>query len=150
MERDVVEELARDLNERFSAQNAAIVQIRRWETGAQPAYGKDGQAILNDQLAKMDEVDLVVLVMRDKFGRPTPRADSGTEEEFLRAVEEFQKGGSPEIKLYFGKQSPAGTPEHRSSTASKGARFPSGAGRQGALQHVRHGRRLPGEDAARS
>jgi hypothetical protein len=42
--------------------------------------------------------------MWNRFGSPTPRAGSGTEEEFERAVASFKTTGKPDIKFYFNQQ----------------------------------------------
>ena len=77
------------------------IEIVRWETHSFPAYGGDPQTIINSQIAEMDEYDLFVGVLWNRMGTPTPRATSGTEEEFRRAVEALQRHGRPQIMLYF-------------------------------------------------
>ncbi|BAY87863.1 hypothetical protein NIES267_73870 (plasmid) [Calothrix parasitica NIES-267] len=76
---------------------------------AYPGYGQDGQTIINQQIGKMDEYDLFILIMKDRFGSPTKsaksgriRCASGTVEEFQRARKAHQKTGKPDIWFYSG------------------------------------------------
>ena len=69
---------------------------------AYPKFGKDGQPIINEQIGKMDEYDLFILIMKDRFGSPTKRCASGTSEEFQRAKKAHQKTGKPDIWFYSG------------------------------------------------
>jgi hypothetical protein len=71
-----------------------------------PGYGKDGQAILNDQIGKMREYELFLGIMWNRIGTPTPRAISGTAEEFTRAVRALMRKGKPLVWFYF-RQWPA-------------------------------------------
>lgn len=69
---------------------------------AYPKYGKDGQAVINEQIGKMHEYDLFILIMKDRFGSPTKRCASGTSEEFQRAKKAHEKTGKPDIWFYSG------------------------------------------------
>ncbi len=71
-----------------------------WERDAHPGFGVDGQDVINRQL-DCAECDIFVGVMWTRFGTPTSRAASGTEEEFLRAYRSFRCCGTPRILLYF-------------------------------------------------
>ena len=95
--RETLEQVNRTLGEKEGIQ----FKIVNWKTDSFPAYGNDGQALLNNQIADMKEYDLFIGVMWNRFGTPTPRAGSGTEEEFLRAVESFEETGNPHIMFYF-------------------------------------------------
>ncbi len=74
------------------------VQAISWEKDAYPSAGEDTQAILNEQLG---EYDILIGIMWKRFGTPTPRAPSGTIEEFDIAIESYQKTGYPQIMFYF-------------------------------------------------
>ncbi|WP_041641530.1 hypothetical protein [Trichormus azollae] len=54
----------------------------------------------------MNEYALFVGIMWNPIGTLTPRAESGTVEEFERAVKSWQKNSQLEIWFYF-RQSPA-------------------------------------------
>jgi hypothetical protein len=100
-ERKVVREVIDDLNRSVASEKGVTLQVVGWETDARPAFGGDPQSLVNAQIADMSQYDLFIGVLWDRFGTPTPRAESGTEEEFDRAVEEHRRGRRPEIMFYF-------------------------------------------------
>lgn len=51
----------------------------------------------------MEEYALFVGIMWNRVGTPTPRAESGTVEEFERAISAFDRKGQPQIWFYFGE-----------------------------------------------
>src|SRR4051794_24976478 len=51
-----------------------------------PGLGKDGQAIINEQMGDMQEYELVVVIFWKRIGTPTRRDISGTVEELNRAI----------------------------------------------------------------
>ena len=62
--------------------------------------GADAQAVINQQIG--DAYDVYIGIMWSRFGSPTPRAGSGTEEEFDRALKRAtQSGGRVKIMFYF-------------------------------------------------
>src|ERR1043165_2668786 len=103
-ERQVVREVLDSVNRTIGLERGLHFEITGWDTDAYPAFGKDPQSIVNDQIADMTRVDLFVGIMWNRFGSPTPRAGSGTEEEFRRAVESFKNTGRPAIMFYFNQQ----------------------------------------------
>lgn len=104
------------------------VEPRMWERDVLPGSGKDAQSIINEQIGEMRTIDVFVLIMRDRFGTPTPRAGSGTEEEYDRAVA-ARKGRRepkrPHLLLFFGEPSPKAEP----SQSKKVEAFKSEAGK---------------------
>lgn len=100
-ERKVVREVIDDLNRTTASEKGVILQVVGWETDARPGFGSDPQSLVNDQIADMSQYDLFIGILWDRFGTPTPRAESGTEEEFHRAVESHRRGQRPEIMFYF-------------------------------------------------
>lgn len=99
-----------------------------WERDVLPGAGRDAQSVINAQIGEMREVALFLLVMRDRFGTPTARAGSGTEEEYDRAVA-ARKGRRapkrPELALYFGRPLPGAEPKQRAKVEA----FKAKAGR---------------------
>ena len=63
-------------------------ELVMWETDTFPSIGKDAQSIINEQIG--DDYDIFVGLMWTRFGTPTPRAGSGTEEEFNLALEKLK------------------------------------------------------------
>jgi hypothetical protein len=100
-EREAVRRVADELNRTTGMTSGFVIQVVGWETDAMPAYGGDPQALINQQIADMETYDLFVGIMWNRFGQPTPRAGSGSEEEFQRAVEAFERNAQPQIWVYF-------------------------------------------------
>ncbi|OJW27624.1 MAG: hypothetical protein BGO49_23025 [Planctomycetales bacterium 71-10] len=100
-EREVVREVIDDLNRSVAQEKGVTLQVVGWETDARPAFGGDPQSLVNAQIADMTHYDLFVGILWDRFGTVTPRAGSGTEEEFDRAVESHRRQQRPEIMFYF-------------------------------------------------
>jgi hypothetical protein len=69
-----------------------------------PGFGTDPQAVINEQIG--DTYDVFIGIIWSRFGTPTPRADSGTLEEFERALARRNREGDiPDIMIYF-KETP--------------------------------------------
>lgn len=80
----VVEGLLRDWNLQHGQARAARVEFVNWRTHTYPATGKRPQALVNKQA--FDACDLVIAIFWSRFGTPTRRASSGTEEEIRRGI----------------------------------------------------------------
>lgn len=100
-EREIVREVIDDLNRSIAQGKGVTLQVVGWETDARPSFGEDPQSLVSAQIADMSKYNLFIGVLWDRFGTPTPRAESGTEEEFKRAVEAYRRGQQPEIMFYF-------------------------------------------------
>lgn len=74
-----------------------VLELVRWETHAYPAMGRP-QGVVNNQIGPYD---IFVGILWQRFGTPTGKAESGTEEEFRRAYEMWSKTGAPHILFYF-------------------------------------------------
>ena len=93
--RDVVDEL----NCTWSREIRLRLDLVRWETHAFPDKATDAQEVINRQLG---EYDIFLGIMWKWFGQPTGRAQSGTEEEFARALEKYEADPrSLRIMFYF-------------------------------------------------
>src|SRR3712207_1752082 len=82
--RSVIEEINRTWH---STHNLYLVPVM-WEYDAFPGVGVDSQAVLNSEIG--NDYDIFVGIMWARFGTPTGRADSGTEEEYERAYEKYK------------------------------------------------------------
>lgn len=98
-ERDACEAVVNEINRTFATSNISL-RLIRWETDAHPDLGSDGQTIINEQL-RPEEADFFIGVFWSRFGTPTPRAESGTEEEFNLAFEKWKKTKSNRILVFF-------------------------------------------------
>jgi hypothetical protein len=99
-ERRHVGKVIDELNRTVAADKGVHFVVTRSEN-AFPGYGKDGQAILNEQIGIMQNYDLFVGIMWSRIGTPTPRSQSGTVEEFGRAVQSWRRKRKPQVWFYF-------------------------------------------------
>ncbi len=93
IEKEVIRDLAVEWNRNRGQFIDARVEVTDW-LHVFPEFNDRPQAIINEQL--FDKADLVVAIFWTKFGSPTGIANSGTEEEILRA----KKQNKP-LMLYF-------------------------------------------------
>ena len=99
--RRYVGEIVTELNRTVASDSGVVLQLVNWENDAFPAYGQDAQAVINEQIAEMSKYALFIGIMWNRLGTPTPRAASGTVEEFERAVEAFRHKRQPAVWFYF-------------------------------------------------
>ena len=97
-ERRILEEVVNEINLAWGNTNNVRLELIKWETHTRPDFGEDAQDVINRQIG--DEYDIFIGIMWGRFGSPTNRSDSGTEEEFDRAYTRLKE--SPEkIKIMF-------------------------------------------------
>jgi hypothetical protein len=93
-------EVVEELNRIHSLHSGVRLEPVNWRTDAVPGLGTDPQAVIYDQIG--GEYDIFVGILWAKFGMPTPRAGSGTEEEFENARRRYQSDPkSVRVMLYF-------------------------------------------------
>lgn len=100
-ERRYVDEVVDEVNRTIAAKKGFWLRVIRSERDAFPGYGKDGQAILNEQIGDMQEYELLVSMLWNRIGTSTPRAESGTLEEVERTVKSWLRKRKPQIWIYF-------------------------------------------------
>jgi hypothetical protein len=99
-ERNEIKTFIDELNLSFGNSNNIHLDLLKWETHSAPAITNSyTQDIINNDIG--NEYDLFVGILWKKFGTPTEVANSGTEEEFLRAVNRFKSGENIQIMIYF-------------------------------------------------
>jgi hypothetical protein len=101
-EREICDKVFTKLNKTIGSQLNFRIESKKWENDARPSFGTDGQAIINEQL--LGEYDLFIGIMWNKFGTATPRAGSGTEEEFMHAYKRHINQEDVEILFYFNNE----------------------------------------------
>ncbi|HKS21497.1 MAG TPA: HEAT repeat domain-containing protein [Thermoanaerobaculia bacterium] len=80
----------------------ARFEVVDWENYATIGIGRPQELITGQTLEKYREsLALVIGIMGQRFGSPTGKAESGTEEEFNWAMESHKASGFPEIKWFF-------------------------------------------------
>ncbi len=76
------------------------VRLIKWETNTHSSIGNSAQEVITKQFGS--DFDIYLGIMGHRFGTPTEKADSGTEDEFNVAYEIYKKGTKPiDIKFYF-------------------------------------------------
>jgi hypothetical protein len=103
-ERKQVRKFFDDYNRHTAHIWRARFEVIDWENYATIGVGRPQELITQQTLEKFrDSLALVVGIMGQRFGSPTGKAESGTEEEFNWAMESNKKTSFPEIKWFFRK-----------------------------------------------
>jgi hypothetical protein len=132
-ERNRLEDIIRDLNIAWSRELGLRLELIRWETHAYPGFASDAQAVINAQIP--NDYDIFIGIMWYRFGTPTGRAGSGTQEEFNRAKARFDSDPtSVQLMIYF-KDTPAPVAPSKLdySQLAQVADFRSNLGKEGGL-----------------
>lgn len=99
-ERVLLESVIATLNQIWSTSLGVTFELVKWETNVHPTFSSDPQAAINEQIGL--EYDVFIGILWGRIGTATPRATSGTLEEFDRAYSRFLASKtSPEIMIYF-------------------------------------------------
>ncbi len=99
-ERDALQRVVNELNLMLGSYVQRKLELVRWETHSHPAIGADPQTIINRQIDP--DYDVFIGIFWSRIGTPTPRAVSGTVEEFETALRRYREAhGSVEIMIYF-------------------------------------------------
>lgn len=97
--RDIVVEVCSELSEHFGYSDKRRFSLVRFEDVRAQYGASDAQGVINQQIG--DAYDVIILIFWCRLGSPTPRAESGTVEEFSRALQRMKNEGAPEIQIYF-------------------------------------------------
>lgn len=100
-ERETLASLIREVNDvlAFLAPKRQLrLELMRYETHTYPDYGR-AQDVINRQIPQ--DYDVFVGVMWKRCGTPTATSQSGTIEEFNRALTRREQTGRPTIMFYF-------------------------------------------------
>ena len=96
-EREIVKKVIDTYNQMHSCDNI-MLEMLCWEDSTHPSFGDYPQDVVNSQIG--DEYDVFIGILWARFGTPTPKYESGTEEEFYRAYERYKNGDSIELMVY--------------------------------------------------
>src|SRR5438552_9057076 len=96
-ERESLPAVIDEINTTIGQRLGFIIELVRWETHCHPAMGRP-QSVINNQIGKYD---IFIGIMWKRFGTPTGEADSGTEEEFNLAYDEWRRAKELHIAFYF-------------------------------------------------
>jgi hypothetical protein len=99
-ERNALANVIDELNLIFIDVYNCRLQLLRWEKDVHPSFGAYTQDVVNTQIG--DEYDIFIGIFWGKIGTPTPQFDSGSIEEFERALSRLKLDASSiEIMMYF-------------------------------------------------
>lgn len=93
----LIKESVEEFNEKFSDTLGVMVQIRHWKSSSFSQSGNKPQELLNEQFVK--ECDAAVAVFWTRFGTPTDKYGSGTEEEI-----EIMLDAGKQVFMYFAEK----------------------------------------------
>jgi hypothetical protein len=97
-DRSIVMEEIGALSDRQLDPQAPAISVVTWPHDIAAGAGYYGQLVINRQIA---DYDILVCLVGTRMGTPTPRANSGTEEEFDGAIEAMLSGRSVQVLLFF-------------------------------------------------
>lgn len=114
-EREALSSIVDELNLTWADFIGIRIELLRWETHSYPSLGADAQEVVNRQIG--DDYELFVGILWTRLGTPTPRATSGTVEEFERAFERRKQGAdNPEVMFYLKTAEPPEEKEKHSQS----------------------------------
>ncbi|MDD5013759.1 MAG: hypothetical protein PHW73_01480, partial [Atribacterota bacterium] len=89
-----------ELNRMLAKSRKILLKVVSWPNDFRPGVNQDVQSEINRQI--QGQYDIYIGVLGSRFGTPTQRAGSGTEEEFQIAVSQFlQDTTSIRVLFYF-------------------------------------------------
>jgi len=91
---EIIEECISSFNRNYGEINNTLISVKHWKSDSYPESGNKPQELLNKQFVL--ESDAAVALFWTKFGTPTDKYGSGTEEE----IEELLKQGK-QVFMYF-------------------------------------------------
>ena len=104
VERQAVRKFFDDYNRSNAHLWNARFELVDWENYSTVGVGRPQELITRQTLEKFQtSLALVIGIMAQRFGSPSGKAESGTEEEFNWAMESNKSTGFPEIKWFFRK-----------------------------------------------
>jgi hypothetical protein len=90
------------VNEQMSiCGNSVRFRCRDWHSVPAAVDGRDPQQHITANLLGEGRWQVAVVLLRKRYGTPTPRADSGTEEEITEALGQVRKSGGRKALLCF-------------------------------------------------
>jgi hypothetical protein len=97
-EKAIVGDEIRSLSQRQISLGHPGLSVKAWPHDIGAGNANYGQSVINRQAA---DFDILICVIGTRMGSRTPRASSGTEEEFDRAIEALLHGHKVQVLLFF-------------------------------------------------
>ncbi|MGW8278102.1 hypothetical protein ACWGK7_01215 [Sphingomonas aurantiaca] len=98
-ERELVGKTIYEWNQINGPQRSVLFELIRWEDSISAGFGSDGQDVINRQVD--DKYDILIALFWTRLGSHTPRAGSGTVEEYERALARYKSDNLVSIAFYF-------------------------------------------------
>lgn len=103
-ERNALQSIVNEVNINIGSSLGIRLELVRWESNVTPGFGSDAQDVINKQIG--ENYDIFIGILWARAGTPTPRAESGTLEEFEIAYQKHQDNSdSVDLLIYF-KETP--------------------------------------------
>jgi hypothetical protein len=99
-EREKASEVIEHVNKNVALAKGVLFDPWLWEVDAIPTIGRAQESINT----KLDEAAIVILILWNRLGMPSGKADSGTVEEYEGAVRRFSQTGWPRILTYYSQR----------------------------------------------
>jgi hypothetical protein len=100
-EKGALKAVVADLGAILEKSKHITLRLVSWPDAIRPGVGADPQSVINPQIG---QCDIFIGLLGARFGTPTPRTGSGTEEEFLDALKRFRTDTtSVRLHFYFGR-----------------------------------------------
>jgi hypothetical protein len=103
-ERNLTKSVIDELNKTIASDHNIVLELLRWETDSFPNFGDDPQDVINSQIGQ--NCDVFVGILWSRFGTPTNRASSGTEEEFLNVFQRWRRDPKSVTIMFYFKDAP--------------------------------------------
>lgn len=97
-EKAALKRVLEEINGVLEKTHGVTLRLVGWPDSMRPGVNTDPQNEINRQLDS--DYDLYIGLLGSRFGTPTPRATSGTEEEFQQALSLFQQN-TRSVRLLF-------------------------------------------------
>jgi len=130
-ERERLEQIVAELNRTWASTLSLEIELVRWETHAYPGFNTDPQATINEEIR--DDFEIFIGLLWARVGTPTPRATSGTLEEFERAYARFKTNPESISLLFYFKEQPISPSAIKPDDVDQIQKFRNGLGGLGGL-----------------
>ena len=102
-ERKVVMDLCDELKDTVCKALNIRIELLTWEHSTHPGISSYPQNVINEQIGT--DYHLFIGIMWKKFGTPTEKASSATEEEYNNALNSLRSGGTCKNIMFYFKNS---------------------------------------------
>lgn len=128
-ERRLCEDVIEEFNHSIGPSLNVVLMVLNWEKDSYPGLGADSQDVINRQLG--EDFNIFIGIMWTRFGTPTGRAESGTEEEFERAYRKCKEDPEQRAIMFYFSDAPVPPSQINTQQLSKINRFRSKLRRYG-------------------